>query len=98
MVRTVRWSTFGLVAALALAVNAAQAQVNATVVLKSGERQSGHNVSYRSDRREVSFMGNQAQRFNVDQVAFVDYGGNAEGVRGEGKQGEAGLRDRTGPR
>ena len=96
MVRTVKWSTFGLVAAaLALSVNAAQAQVNATVVLKSGERQSGHNVSYRIDRREVSFMGNQAQRFNVDQVAFVDYGGNADGVRVEGNQEAVVLRDGT---
>ena len=96
MVRTVKWSTFGLVAAaLAFSVNAAQAQVNATVVLKSGERQSGHNVSYRIDRREVSFMGNQAQRFNVDQVAFVDYGGNADGVRVEGNQEAVVLRDGT---
>ena len=79
MLRTVKWPTFGLAAAaLAFSVNAAQAQVNATVVLKSGERQSGHNISYRIDRREVSFVGNQAQRFNVDQVAYVDYGGNAD--------------------
>lgn len=94
MVRTVKWSTFGLAAAaLAFSVNAAQAQVNATVVLKSGERHSGHNVSYRIDRREVSFMGNQAQRFNVDQVAYVDFGGNAAGVRVEGSQEAVVLRD-----
>jgi hypothetical protein len=94
MVRTVKWSTFGLAAAaLAFSVNAAQAQVNATVVLKSGERQSGHNVSYRIDRREVSFMGNQAQRFNVDQVAYVEYGGDAAGVRVEGNQEAVVLRD-----
>ena len=90
-----KWSTFGLVAAaLALSVNAAQAQVNATVVLKSGERQTGHNVSYRIDRREVSFMGNQAQRFNVDQVAYVDYGGDAEWRAGSnGNQEAVVLRD-----
>ena len=96
MVRTVKWSTFGLAAAaLAFSVNAAQAQVNATVVLKSGERQSGRNISYRIDRREVSFMGNQAQRFNVDQVAYVDFGGNADGVRVEGNQEAVVLRDGT---
>ncbi len=96
MVRTVKWSTFGLAAAaLAFSVNAAQAQVNATVVLKSGERQSGRNVSYRIDRREVSFMGNQAQRFNVDQVAYVDFGGDAGGVRVEGNQEAVVLRDGT---
>jgi len=96
MVRTVKWPTFGLAAAaLAFSVNAAQAQVNATVVVKSGERQSGHNISYRIDRREVSFMGNQAQRFNVDQVAYVDYGGNADGVRVEGNQEAVVLRDGT---
>jgi hypothetical protein len=94
MVRTVKWSTFGLAAAaLALSVNAAQAQVNATVVLKSGERQSGHNVSYRIDRREVSI--NQAQRYGVDQVAYVDFGGDAGGVRVEGNQEAVVLRDGT---
>jgi hypothetical protein len=80
-------------AALAFSVNAAQAQVNATVVLKSGERHAGHNISYRLDRREVSFAGNQLMRFGVDQVAYVDYGGNAEGVRIDGTQEAVVLRD-----
>ena len=94
MVRTVKWSTFGLAAAaLAFSVNAAQAQVNATVVLKSGERHAGHNISYRLDRREVSFAGNQLMRFGVDQVAYVDFGGNAEGVRIDGTQEAVVLRD-----
>ena len=94
MVRTVKWSSFGLAAvALAFSVNVAQAQVNGTVVLKSGERHNGHNISYRIDRREVSFAGNQAQRFGVDQVAFVDFGGNAEGVRVDGSQEAVVLRD-----
>ena len=94
MVRTVKWSTFGLAAAaLALSVNAAQAQVNATVVLKSGERQSGHNVSYRIDRREVTLAG--GQRFGADQVAYVDYGGTGDSVRVEGNQEAVVLRDGT---
>jgi hypothetical protein len=92
MVRRVKWSILGLAAtALAFSVNAAQAQVNATVVLKSGERHSGRNISYRIDRREVTLAG--GQRFGVDQVAFVDYGGSAERVRVEGNQEALVLRD-----
>lgn len=82
MVRKVKWSTFGLAAlALTVSANMAQAQVNATVVTKSGEQFNGHNISYRIDRREVSFMSNQAQRFGVDQVAFVDFSGNGAKAR-----------------
>ena len=96
MVRKVKWSSLGLAAlALAFSANMAQAQVNATVVMKSGERFSGHNVSYRIDRREVSFMSNQAQRFGVDQVAYVDFGGNADSARVEGNQEAVVLRDGT---
>jgi len=84
MVRKMQWSSLGL-AALALTFSAtlAQAQVNATVVTKSGERFNGHNISYRIDRREVSFMSTQAQRFGVDQVAFVDFGGSGAAPRVE---------------
>jgi len=92
MVRTVKWSSFGLAAlALAVSVNVAQAQVNGTVVLKSGERHSGHNISYRIDRREVSLAG--SQRFGVDQVAYVDFGGNADGVRVDTNQEALVLRN-----
>ena len=96
MVRKVKWSSLGL-AALAVAFSAATAlaQVNATVVMKSGERFSGHNISYRIDHREVSFMSNQAQRFGVDQVAYVDFGGNADSARVEGNQEAVVLRDGT---
>jgi hypothetical protein len=94
MVRTVKWSSFGLATlALALSVNVAQAQVNGTVVLKSGERHSGHNISYRIDRHEVTLAG--SQRFGVDQVAYVDFGGNAEGVRVDTNQEALVLRDGT---
>ena len=34
-------------------------------------------------------------RFNVDQVAYVDFGGNADGVRVEGNQEAVVLRDGT---
>ena len=92
MVRRVKWSTFGLAAAaLAFSVNTAQAQVNATVVLKSGERHSGRNISYRIDRREVTLAG--GERYSVDQVAYVDYGGAADSVRVEGNQEAVVLRD-----
>ena len=93
MVRRVKWSAFGLAAALAFSVNAAQAQVNATVVLKSGERHSGRNISYRIDRREVTLAG--GQRFGADQVAYVDYGGSPDSVRVEGSQEAVVLRDGT---
>lgn len=93
MVRRVKWSAFGLAAALAFSVNAAQAQVNATVVLKSGERHSGRNISYRIDRREVTLAG--GQRFGADQVAYVDYGGSPDSVRVEGNQEAVVLRDGT---
>src|SRR5215204_6263615 len=94
MVRRVKWSTFGLAAlTLALSVNVAQAQVNGTVVLKSGERHTGRNISYRIDRREVVLAG--GQRFGVDQVAYVDFGGNPNGVRVEGSQEAVVLRDGT---
>jgi hypothetical protein len=93
MVRRVKWSSFGLAAlTLAFSVNVAQAQqVNGTVVLKSGERHNGHNISYRIDRREVSLAG--GQRFGADQVAYVDFGGNAEAVRVDGNQEALVLRD-----
>ena len=93
MVRRVKWSSFGLAAlTLAFSVNVAQAQqVNGTVVLKSGERHNGHNISYRIDRREVSLAGNQ--RFGADQVAYVDFGGNPDAVRVDGSQEALVLRD-----
>ena len=43
----------------------------------------------------MSLAGNQVQRFGVDQVAYVDFGGNAEGVRIEGTQEAVVLRDGT---
>ena len=79
MVRTVKWSSFGLGAlALALTVNVVQAQVNATVVMKSGERHSGRDIRYRLDRPDVTFTTSQPQRFGAGQVAFIDYGGGAD--------------------
>ena len=96
MHRKVKWSSLGLAAlAVAFSAGVAQAQVNATVVMKSGERFSGHNISYRIDRREVSFMSNQAQRFGVDQVAYVDFGGSADSAKVEGNQEAVVLRDGT---
>ena len=86
MVRRVKWSSFGLAAlTLALSVNVAQAQVNGTVVLKSGEKHTGRNISYRIDRREVVLAG--GQRFGVDQVAYVDFGGNPDVSARRGQSG-----------
>jgi hypothetical protein len=75
--RKLKWPALGLGFVLALSVNVAEAQVNATVVLKDGEKHTGRNVGYRADRREVSVRTSQDQepRVNVDQVAYIDFGG-----------------------
>jgi hypothetical protein len=81
---------------LALGVNAAEAQVTGTVVLKSGEKHTGHNIGYRMDRREVSVRTSQHQepRVNVDQVAYIDFGGApAVQVSLTGQQEAVVLRD-----
>ena len=77
MVRKLRWPALGLGFVLALGVNVAEAQVTGTVVLKSGERHTGRNIGYRLDRREVAVRTSQNEepRMNVDQVAYIDFGG-----------------------
>jgi len=80
MVGKLRWPALGLACALALSVNVAEAQVTGTVVLKSGERHTGRNIGYRMDRREVAVRTSQHEepRVNVDQVAYIDFGGAPE--------------------
>jgi hypothetical protein len=73
--------TLGLTAILAAAAGSlTSAQVNATVVLKNGQRHSGSNLAYRVDNRQVVVRTSQAEepRFPVDQVAYVDFGGTSE--------------------
>lgn len=77
-----------MAAALTAVSTMAEAQVTSTVVLKSGERHSGLNLSYRIDRRQVSVRENQQSEpsFPVDQVAFVDFSGQPS-VPGESLAG-----------
>jgi hypothetical protein len=58
----------------------AAAQVNTTVVLKSGQRHTGANLAYRVDGRQVVVRTSQAEepRIPVDQVAYVDFGGTPD--------------------
>lgn len=68
--------------ALAVAMSAApvEAQVQATMVLKNGQRHTGNNLGYRIDGREVSVRVSLSEqpRIPVDQVAYVDFGGTAD--------------------
>lgn len=61
-------------AALALSLPVL-AQVNTTVVMKSGERHSGQNLTFRIDRGNVSMGSNQWQ---IGQVAYIDFGGTPD--------------------
>jgi hypothetical protein len=66
-------------AALAIGLTAVpvDAQVQATVVTKSGERHTGTGLGYRIDGREVALRVSfsEAPRIPVDQVAYVEFGG-----------------------
>lgn len=68
--------------ALALGISAApaEAQVQATMVLKNGQRHTGNNLGYRIDGREVSVRVSFSEqpRIPVDQVAYVDFGGSPD--------------------
>jgi hypothetical protein len=69
-----------MVTALAIAAPPVWAQQTATAVLKSGQRQTGTNLAYRVDNRQVVVRTSQAEepRIPVDQVAYVDFGGTAD--------------------
>jgi hypothetical protein len=66
--------------AVVLSAPSAQAQVQTTVVLKSGQRHTGTNLGYRVDRREVAVRTSQSEepRVPVDQVAYIDFGGTSD--------------------
>ena len=67
-------------ALLVAGVPSAEAQVTATAVLKSGQRQTGSNLAYRVDGRQVIVRTSQAEepRIPVDQVAYIDFGGTSD--------------------
>jgi hypothetical protein len=96
--RKLRWSALGLGCVLALTMNVqmAEAQVTGTVVTKDGEKHTGRNIGYRLDRREVAVRTSQDEepRMNVDQVAYIDFGGApAKDVNVTGTQQAIVMRD-----
>ena len=70
---------FGLSALVAIAVPSF-GQVSVSVVTKSGQRQTGNNLAYRIDRREVIVRTSPSEepRVPVDQVAYIDFGGTPD--------------------
>jgi hypothetical protein len=81
MFRMMKWSA---VPALALMLGftsvPAEAQVTATVVMKSGERHQGQNAWTRIDQGEFAMRKSQHDelRVNINEVAYVDFGGTAD--------------------
>ena len=98
MVRKLRWPALGLAFVMAAGISVAEAQVNATVVTKSGERHTGRNVGFRTDRGEVSVRTSQHEepRLKLDQVAYIEFGGTPQTqVSLSGSQHAVVLRDGT---
>ena len=75
-----RVSMLALVLGIGAASAPLDAQTNSTIVLKNGQRHSGRNMTYRVDRRELAVRVSQHEepRVNVDQVAYVDFGGTPD--------------------
>jgi hypothetical protein len=65
--------------AVLLAVSSAAAQVQATAVMKSGERHTGLNAWVRADKGEFALRESQSQELRVpfSDVAYVDFGGTS---------------------
>jgi hypothetical protein len=77
-----RWSAapaFAVALTASAAVPAA-AQVNATVVMRSGEQHQGTNVQVRTDKNDFSLRKsvNDQLRVGVNEVAYVDFGGTPD--------------------
>lgn len=62
------------------AAPAAEPQVQATVVMKSGERHTGVSPIHRYDRGEFALRKSQSDEVRVpaSQVAYVDFGGSSD--------------------
>ena len=79
-----RLMSFTAVPALAVfslaAAPSAEPQVQATVVMKSGERHSGTNPRHRPDKGEFALRKSMAEEFRVpgDTVAYIDFGGTPD--------------------
>lgn len=68
------------VISLAAAPSAEPQGVQATVVMKSGERHSGSNPRHRPDKGEFALRKSMAEEFRVpgDTVAYIDFGGTPD--------------------
>lgn len=100
MLRMLRWSAAPAFAAALIASAAvpAAAQVNATVVMRSGERHQGTNVQLRLDKNDFSLRKSlhDQLRVGVDQVLYVDFGGTPDvDPKLSGSQHAVVLRDGT---
>jgi hypothetical protein len=79
-----RLMSFAAVPALAVfslaAAPSAEPQVQATVVMKSGERHTGTNPRHRPDKGEFALRKSLAEEFRVpgDTVAYIDFGGTPD--------------------
>lgn len=77
-----RLLSFAAVPALAVvslaATPAAAPDVQATVVMKSGERHTGNNPRLRPDKGEFALRKSMAEEFRVpyETVAYIDFGGS----------------------
>jgi hypothetical protein len=81
MFRILKWSAVPAMA-LMLAASAApaEAQVTATVVMKSGERHQGQNAWTRVDKGEFAMRKSlhDELRVSINEVAYVDFGGTTD--------------------
>jgi hypothetical protein len=97
MFRILRWSAVPAVAlALMISTVPAEAQVTATVVMKSGERHQGQFPWTRVDKGEFALRKSlhDQLRVNINEVAYVDFGGTADTqVNLTGSQHAVVLRD-----
>ena len=79
-----RLMSFAAVPALAVmslaAAPSAAPEVQATVVMKSGERHTGTNPRHRPDKGEFALRKSLAEEFRVpgDTVAYIDFGGTPD--------------------
>ena len=73
-------SMLALVLGIGAASASLNAQVQATIVLKDGQRHTGRNLTYRVDRRELAVRVSlhEEPRVPVGQVAYVDFGGTPD--------------------
>jgi hypothetical protein len=82
MFRMLRWSAVPAMALLLASSSAvpAEAQVTATVVMKSGERHQGQYPWTRVDKGEFALRKSlhDQLRVNVNEIAYVDFGGTAD--------------------